>query len=94
MPEAPAAARVRVRTFDIPAAERSDGEWVVLRKLAALQVTVRVEDVGSFVSAAKEAGWSAVDSGERVTTDDGIDKEAVLVVRIPVEQRAAATAGA
>lgn len=56
----------------------------MLRKLASLHITVRLEDVASFVSAAADAGWSAVDSGERVTTDEGIDKEAVLVVRIPV----------
>lgn len=50
-----------------------------------MHVTVRVEDAPAFVRAAMEAGWSAVDSGERITTDDGIDKEAVLLVRIPDE---------
>jgi hypothetical protein len=42
-----------------------------------------VEDIPSFLRAACEAGWSAVDSGRRVTTEDGVDREAVLVVRIP-----------
>ena len=55
----------------------------MLQKLAALSVTVRVEDIPSFLRAACEAGWSAVDSGRRVTTEDGVDREAVLVVRIP-----------
>lgn len=66
---------------------------VVLQKLAALTVTVRVEDVTAFLRAAGDAGWSAVDSGVRVTTEDGVDREAVLVVRIPVlgEMATAAT---
>jgi len=55
----------------------------MLRKLAALQVIVRVEDTGIFLRAAAEAGWSALDSGARITTPDGIDREAVLLVRIP-----------
>lgn len=63
---------------------RADGVGRLLHKLASLQVTLRVEDVGSFVRACLAAGWSAVDSGERITTDDGVDKEAVLNVRIPV----------
>lgn len=59
----------------------------MLRKLASMHVTIRIEDVAAFVRAAAEAGWSAVDSGERVTTDEGVDKEAVLVVRIPVTHK-------
>lgn len=64
----------------------------MLQKLAALQVTVRVEDVPAFVRAAGDAGWSAVDSGMRVTTEDGVDKEAVLLLRIPVIGEINATA--
>lgn len=45
---------------------------------------VRVEDVPSFLRAAGAAGWSAVDSGRRVTTEDGVDREAILMLRIPV----------
>lgn len=56
----------------------------MLQKLAALQVTVRIEDVPAMLRAATEAGWSAVDSGTRITTEDGVDKEAVLLLRIPV----------
>lgn len=56
----------------------------MLQKLAALQVSVRVEDVPAFVRAAGDAGWSAVDSGRRITTEDGVDREAVILVRIPV----------
>ena len=55
----------------------------MLQKLAALTVTLRVEDVQAFLRAAGEAGWSAVDSGRRVTTEDGVDREAVVVLRIP-----------
>lgn len=56
----------------------------MLQSLAALQVTVRVEDVPALLRAAGEAGWSAVDSGRRITTEDGVDREAVVVLRIPV----------
>lgn len=55
----------------------------MIRKLAAMAVTVRVEDAPAFVRAAQQAGWSAVDSGQRVTTEEGVEKEAVLLVRIP-----------
>lgn len=64
----------------------------LLDKLAALQITVRVEDVRTLVRAASEAGWSAVDSGLRVTTEDGVDREAVVVLRIPVLQEDLASA--
>lgn len=56
----------------------------MLERLAALTVTVRVDDMDAFIRAARAAGWSAVDSGERLTTEEGVDKEGVLVVRIPV----------
>lgn len=56
----------------------------MLQKLAALQVSVRIEDVPALLRAAGDAGWSAVDSGRRVTTEDGVDKEAILLLRIPV----------
>lgn len=55
----------------------------MLQRLAALNVTLRIEDVPAFLRAAGEAGWSAVDSGERITTDEGVDIEAVLILRIP-----------
>lgn len=55
----------------------------MLQRLAALHVTLRIEDVPTFLRAAGDAGWSAVDSGERVTTDEGVDIEAVLILRIP-----------
>lgn len=58
----------------------------LLQKLASLHVTVRVEDITAFLRAACNAGWSAVDSGDRVTTDEGVDKEAVLIVQIPMTQ--------
>lgn len=51
--------------------------------LVALPVIVRVEDAAIFLRAAQEAGWSAVDSGNRIRTAEGVDKEAVLLVRIP-----------
>lgn len=65
----------------------------MISKLAALHITVRLEDVPAFIEAAGLAGWSAVDSGERVTTEEGYAKEAVLVVRIPhfVEAKTATT---
>ena len=56
----------------------------MLQKLAALQVAVRIEDAQAFLRAACEAGWSAVDSGRRVTTEEGVDKEAIILLRIPV----------
>lgn len=55
----------------------------MLRRLSAMHVTVRVEDAGTFLRAASEAGWSAIDSGQRIRTDEGVEKEAVLLVRIP-----------
>ena len=55
----------------------------MLQKLAAMTVTIRVDDIAAFIRAARDAGWQAVDSGERLTTEEGVDKEAVLVVRIP-----------
>lgn len=56
----------------------------MLQKLAAVQVSIRLEDVQAFIRAAGDAGWSVVDSGRRVTTEEGVDKEAVLLLRIPV----------
>lgn len=55
----------------------------MLRRLAALQVVVRVEDADTFLRAATEAGWSAVDSGGRIRNAEGVDKEAVILLRIP-----------
>lgn len=63
----------------------------MLQKLASFTVTVRVDDVPTFLRAARAAGWSAVDSGERVTTEEGVAKEAVLVVRIPAVVEAEST---
>lgn len=62
----------------------------MIRKLASMAVTVRVEDASAFVRAAQQAGWSAVDSGERVRNDAGVEKEAVLLVRIPDDPPASA----
>lgn len=56
----------------------------MIQRLASLSVTLRIEDIDAFLGAARAAGWSAVDSGERVTTEDGVDKEAVLYVQIPI----------
>lgn len=56
---------------------------IMLRGLAALQVIVRIEDTPIFLRAAAAAGWSAVDSGKRISTPEGVDREAVLLVRIP-----------
>ncbi len=56
----------------------------MLLKVAAFRVTVRVDDVPTFLRAAQAAGWSAVDSGERITTEEGIAREAIVYVRIPV----------
>lgn len=59
----------------------------MIRGLAALPVIVRVEDTAIFLRAAQEAGWSAVDSGNRITTAEGVDKEAILLVRIPTSAK-------
>lgn len=56
----------------------------MLQRLAAVQVSIRIEDAPAFMRAAGDAGWSAVDSGLRVTTEDGVDKEAIILLRIPV----------
>lgn len=57
----------------------------MLTKLGAFNVTLRIEDVPAFLRAARAVGWSAVDSGERLTTEDGVDREAVVVVRVASE---------
>lgn len=57
----------------------------MLGKMGAFNVTLRIEDVPAFIRAARDVGWSAVDSGERLTTEDGVDQEAVVVVRVARE---------
>lgn len=64
----------------------------MLKKLVALQVNVRVEDMPALLRGAKQAGWSAVDSGKRVRSEDGIAREAVVVLRIPLHGRGASQA--
>ncbi len=44
------------------------------------RVSVASDDVASFLSACEASEWGALDTGERVMTDEGPDAEAVLLV--------------
>lgn len=44
------------------------------------RVSVASDAVASFLSACEASEWGALDTGERVMTDEGPDAEAVLLV--------------
>lgn len=44
------------------------------------KVILATSDAPSFVEACHAADWQAVDTGERILTDEGPDAEAVLLV--------------
>lgn len=49
--------------------------------------TVPTKHLEFWLAAFELAGFDAIDIGERVTTDDGLDAEAVLAVTLKVPQR-------
>ncbi len=51
------------------------------------QLSIPTSDLEDFAACCETAGWKIHDSGERVTTDDGIDGEAVILVETPVPTR-------
>ena len=51
----------------------------------SFRVTVAAPDVVAFRAAMARAGYVTQDTGERVTTDDGPEGEAVFVVKVPRE---------
>lgn len=46
----------------------------------SFRVSVPADDADAFVDACRAAAWRALDTGERIMTDDGPDAEAVLTV--------------
>lgn len=44
------------------------------------RLTLATEDVEAFLEECEDAAWYAMDTGERVLTDEGPDAEAVLLV--------------
>lgn len=55
------------------------------------RLTVETADIDAFLRACEDAEWYAMDTGERVLTDEGPDAEAVLLVE-PVPRQGIATA--
>lgn len=52
----------------------------LISKRRTFRLSVPTEDLEAFRLAADAVGWSVEDTGDRVSTDDGEDAEAVLVV--------------
>lgn len=46
----------------------------------AFRLTLPAADADAFTDACHEASWHALDTGERIMTDEGPDAEAVLLV--------------
>lgn len=49
------------------------------------RVTIATPDVPAFREAMSRVSFGTMDTGERVTTDDGADAETVLAVSVPRE---------
>ena len=47
------------------------------------RVSIRASDATAFVDGLRQAGIRVEDTGERVTTDEGLDGEVVFAVLIP-----------
>lgn len=57
------------------------------------RVTLASNEVSAFMGACEDSEWYALDTGERVMTDEGADAEAVLLVEpTPRQTGRAATA--
>jgi hypothetical protein len=50
---------------------------------AIFRLTLPASEVGAFLASCEAAQWFAFDTGERVTTDEGWDAEAILLVEPP-----------
>ncbi len=59
----------------------------MMRKTMRFVVSVATPDLEEFETVCAEAGWAFTDSGERVTTETGLDGEAVVVVEAPIRER-------
>ena len=46
------------------------------------RVCIATEDIDDFTETCLKAGWAVLDTGERVSCDEGEDAEAVLVVSV------------
>ena len=57
-----------------------------------IRMSVVLEDLSTWVDACSEAGWHVEDTGERITTEDAMDGEAVVVVTVPARGTPAARA--
>lgn len=53
------------------------------------RVTLATHDLTAFLRACERDGWAAMDTGERIMTDEGPDAEAILLVEPVPLQRAA-----
>lgn len=49
------------------------------------RVTVRARDADVVVAGLRHAGLRVEDTGERITTEDGLDGEIVLALAVPAE---------
>lgn len=53
------------------------------RSAPEFRLTVPVGALASFAALCHAAGWAWNDTGERITSDDGWDAEAVVAVAVP-----------
>lgn len=44
------------------------------------RLTLPTHDLQAFLRACEHGGWAAMDTGERIMTDEGADAEAILLV--------------
>lgn len=51
-----------------------------------IRMNVVMDDLSTLVDACCRAGWQIEDTGERITTEEGLDGEAVVVVTVPAER--------
>lgn len=58
-----------------------------MQKVNTIRMSVMMEDLGTLVDACCQAGWAIEDTGERITTEECMDGEAVVVIRVPAERR-------
>lgn len=64
----------------------------MLENRKVFRVSLPSVDVSAFLSECEASEWYAIDTGERVMTDEGPDAEAVLLVEPALRARAAAAA--
>lgn len=54
-----------------------------------IRMSVVLDDLSTLVDVCSQSGWSIEDTGERVTTEEGFDGEAVVVIAVPQTRKRA-----